>query len=54
MLSLLRGRERVQEIRTSVIRVSTQNLGEGGGQKTGRKFRHHLWMFPNVEGDNKS
>ena len=48
MMSELRGREGVQEIRTLVIRVSTQNLdmGEGGGPKIGRKFGHHLWIVP--------
>ena len=49
MMSELRGREGVQEIRTLVMRASTQNsdMGEGGGPKTGRKFGHHLWMVPN-------
>ena len=48
MMSELRGREGVQEIWTSVIRVSTQNsdMGEGGGPKIGRKLGHHLWMVP--------
>ena len=45
MMSEFRGREGVQEIWTSVVRVITQNSdrGEGGGPKTGRKFGLHLW-----------
>ena len=23
-------------------------MGEGGGQKSGRKFGHHLWMVPSL------
>ena len=48
MMSRLRGREGVQEIWRSVIKVSTQNsdMGEGGSPKRGRKFRRHLWMVP--------
>ena len=36
MMSELRGREGVQEIRTLVMRASTQNsdMGEGGGYRT--------------------
>ena len=43
MMSESRGREGVHEIRTSVIRVSTQNSDkrEGGGPKTVKKFGHH-------------
>ena len=51
MMSEFGGREGVQEIWTSVIRVITQNsdMGEGRGTKTGRKFEHHLWIVPKVK-----
>ena len=43
LMSECGGREGVQEIWTSVIRVSTQNsdMGEGGRPKTGRKFGYY-------------
>ena len=44
-MSEFRGREKDQEIRTSVTRVRTW-AREGGGPRTGRKFVHHLWMVP--------
>ena len=51
MMSEFRGREGVQEIRTSVTQnsdISTQNsdMGEGGGPKIDKKFGHHLWIVP--------
>ena len=49
-MSEFRWREGIQEIRTSVMRVITQNSDKegGGGTKRGRKFGHHLWMVPKI------